>query len=223
MRAKSIAIVFHGSLKDDELSRYRIWHCARIWKQWGIKVKMHLGVDHPVEADLVIPQIDLSVFPPAYCYLLNSRAAVVNREVVDIRKSAFSQNLVSDGDDYQGPVIVKTDANCGGNPEQATAKRRPFHERVPARSLQIFRALRKIGGRPLPRLVPILDQTDKDVPPEVQRDWTILDTYDALAATYDYPQSAATVSRWYEEAGFKDLRVTEHGLVQAVGTLRNDR
>ena len=89
--------------------------------------------------------------------------------------------------------------------------------------MPLARALRKIGGRPLPRLVPILDQTDKDVPPEVQRDWTILDTYDALAATYDYPQSAATVSRWYEEAGFKDLRVTEHGLVQAVGTLRNDR
>ena len=84
--------------------------------------------------------------------------------------------------------------------------------------MPLARALRKIGGRPLCRLVPILDQTDKDVPREIQRDWTILDTYDALAATYDYPQTAATVRRWYEEAGFTDLRIWERGVVRAVGT-----
>ncbi len=84
--------------------------------------------------------------------------------------------------------------------------------------MPLARALRKVGGRALPRLVPILDQSDKDVPREIQRDWTILDTYDALAATYDYPQTAATVRRWYEEAGFTDLRISEPGVVAGVGT-----
>jgi len=36
----------------------------------------------------------------------------------DIRKSAFSRNLVRPGDGWDGPVIVKSDLNCAGRPER---------------------------------------------------------------------------------------------------------
>ena len=69
------------------------------------------------------------------------------------------------------------------------------------------RLMRRVGGRAGHRFVPILDQSDKAVSSEVQRDWTILDTYDALSARYDTPQKDATVRAWFEEFGFKDIRV----------------
>jgi len=69
------------------------------------------------------------------------------------------------------------------------------------------RLARRIAGRAGHRLIPILDQSDKAVPPAVQRDWTILDTYDALAAAYDQPQSADTLRRWFEREKFVDIQI----------------
>ncbi len=73
--------------------------------------------------------------------------------------------------------------------------------------MPLARVMRKIGGRAGLRLVPIMDQSDKAVAPDVQRDWTILDTYDALSPTFDRPQSAATLRRWFGECGFRDVHV----------------
>lgn len=66
---------------------------------------------------------------------------------------------------------------------------------------------RKVGGRAGHRLVPILDQSDKKVSAEVQRDWTVLDTYDALSPRYDDPQTPATLTRWFTECGFENIEV----------------
>lgn len=73
--------------------------------------------------------------------------------------------------------------------------------------MPLAKVMRKVGGRAGARLVPILDQSDKAVSPEVQRDWTILDTYDALSPAYDQPQSAETMTRWFRECGFRDIHV----------------
>jgi hypothetical protein len=40
-----------------------------------------------------------------------------------------------------------------------------------------------------------------------QREWTVLDTCDALSATYDYPQTDKTTRRACEENGFSDATV----------------
>jgi ubiquinone/menaquinone biosynthesis C-methylase UbiE len=71
--------------------------------------------------------------------------------------------------------------------------------------MPLAKLARKIGGKAGARLVPILDQSDKSVPPHVQRDWTILDTYDALSPAYDSPQSSTTLRKWFEEEGFRDI------------------
>ena len=61
--------------------------------------------------------------------------------------------------------------------------------------------------RPGARLVPILDQSDKGVAVDVQKDWTIVDTYDALSAAYDQPQSAQTLRTWFAECGFQEVEI----------------
>ena len=42
---------------------YRIWHCAQVWKAMGIDVAMQPWNRKPIDAGLVVPQIDLSVLP----------------------------------------------------------------------------------------------------------------------------------------------------------------
>lgn len=71
--------------------------------------------------------------------------------------------------------------------------------------IPLAKVMRCIGGRAGHRLVPILDQSDKPISQEYQIDWTILDTYDALSATYDQPQTDATMIRWFSNCGFDDV------------------
>ena len=142
---KTIVIVFHETPGHGSMHNYRIWHCAQIWKRSGFKVQMLRGFNEPVQADLLIPQIDLSVLPKACRHLLRSEAIVVNRSVVDIRKSVFSRNLVSIRDHYHGPVIVKTNANAGGWAERSLLRTLPFHEQILKRARQLSRAIRKVA------------------------------------------------------------------------------
>jgi ubiquinone/menaquinone biosynthesis C-methylase UbiE len=74
--------------------------------------------------------------------------------------------------------------------------------------MPVARLARRVGGRAGARLVPILDQSDKGVPSEVQRAWTILDTFDALSPAFDRPQSANALKGLFKECGFVDVRVT---------------
>lgn len=67
-------------------------------------------------------------------------------------------------------------------------------------------------GRVLKRLVPVADYTGIFPLSEQQlKEWALLDTFDMLAPTYDNPQSAATVQRWFEEAKLLDIEVGHWG------------
>jgi hypothetical protein len=76
------------------------------------------GVGDWCDADVAVLHVDLSVVPRAYVDELRRYPRVVNGAALDIRKRNVSRNLVAPGDDWTGPVIVKTDLNCGGMPEQ---------------------------------------------------------------------------------------------------------
>jgi hypothetical protein len=150
---KTIAILFHHTRRENEISKYRITYCARFWKEAGLRVRIARGLKGRLEADLVIPQIDLSVLPEEYRLLLDRQKLVVNRRVADIRKRSFSPNLLSENDHYEGPVIVKTDANCGGDPEhRALLKSMPHMQILPHLSRFIRYTRRIIAARSLARL-----------------------------------------------------------------------
>lgn len=115
---QTIAILLHQ--RDDTFGQYPylLWPMLALWQARGFRVLMLQGAQHAVPADLLIPHLDLTVTPPDYAALYPRYPRVVNRPVLDIAKSAFSAQLLRQGDAYDGPVIVKTDGNCGGKPDK---------------------------------------------------------------------------------------------------------
>ncbi len=102
-----------------------LWHThlirllGRRWVEAGHRVQVGLGTGKlPPAADLAILHIDRTVVPQPYLEAIKRYPATVNGTVADIRKRAYSRLLLARGDDYTGPVIVKSDFNSGGKPEQ---------------------------------------------------------------------------------------------------------
>jgi SAM-dependent methyltransferase len=67
--------------------------------------------------------------------------------------------------------------------------------------------LRRLGGRAAARLSPIVEYSHLGLAPEQNVQWAVLDTFDMYSPAHDHPQTAATVRRWFEEAGFGDVEV----------------
>lgn len=79
----------------------------------------------------------------------------------------------------------------------------------------VAKLLRRIGGRAGARLVPIIEYSHLGLPPELNRQWAILDTFDMYSPAHDHPQSLADVRGWFESAGFTeiDIRYGPNGVV----------
>jgi hypothetical protein len=88
------------------------------WQDAGHKVLVASGIDDLPDADLAILHVDLSVVPQSYADAAERYPRSVNASALDIRKRTVSRNLLSRTDDWDGRVIIKTDLNCGGLPEQ---------------------------------------------------------------------------------------------------------
>jgi 2-polyprenyl-3-methyl-5-hydroxy-6-metoxy-1,4-benzoquinol methylase len=67
--------------------------------------------------------------------------------------------------------------------------------------------LRRIGGRFGARLVPIVEYSHLGLPPELNVEWAILDTFDMYSPAHDHPQSLQGMQSWFEAAGFRDIDV----------------
>ena len=74
-------------------------------------------------ADAAILHVDMSLIPQDYLDLAARYPVTVNGRVADIRKRHVSQNLLRPGDDWAGPVLVKSDLNAGGGSEGFQARR----------------------------------------------------------------------------------------------------
>jgi hypothetical protein len=77
-----------------------------------------------VEADLAILHVDATVVPEEWADSLRDYPRAWNWRVRDCSKRSFSRQLLRPGDGYAGPVMVKTDANCGGQADLRNLKRR---------------------------------------------------------------------------------------------------
>ena len=64
-----------------------------------------------------------------------------------------------------------------------------------------------VVGRLLGMAVPCWNYHYLPLSREQRVEWGILDTFDALAPTYDYPQTPEAVSEWFRSAGLADVRV----------------
>ncbi len=102
---------------------YAIDHYALRWKEAGYRVFDHIGLADIPAADIVIVHIDLTVIPLEYVNLIKKLPGAINGKVLDISRRRYSQILLSKTDNNIGPVIVKTNANYGGNAEYSLKKR----------------------------------------------------------------------------------------------------
>jgi hypothetical protein len=120
---RKIAILLHETDSREKSKGHFIWALCDEWQSNGIEIEILRGPERHVDADLLIPHVNLTVLPPEYVDLFRRYPRVINRSLHDISKRAISRNLLSAGDDYTGPVIVKTDLNYGGRPEARLARR----------------------------------------------------------------------------------------------------
>jgi SAM-dependent methyltransferase len=75
---------------------------------------------------------------------------------------------------------------------------------------------RRIAGSLGARVLPIIEYSHLGLPPEVNREWAVLDTFDMYSPVHDHPQSLRTVKRWFSDVGFQQVEV-ENGANGIVG------
>ncbi len=124
-----IHILHHAKLTPQNLEYAIICHLARRWEQEGHTVTHLLGCVDKGPADVLLLHVDLSRTPKDYLDFATKYPRVLNSGLVDITKRVISRNLVNLDSDYTGPVIVKTDLNCGGAPERlfgVLPRKRPY-------------------------------------------------------------------------------------------------
>jgi hypothetical protein len=101
---------------------FAISHLAfESWQAAGHRIHVQQGLKGAPEADLAILHVDLTVVPEPYLELARRYPRCLNLATADISKRRVSLDLLGQHDSYDGPVMVKTDLNHYGLPEQRLA------------------------------------------------------------------------------------------------------
>lgn len=127
-----ILIHQHGTLEDQK--GYTIRYMADVWKLQGVEIVVQVGPGPALEADVAIQHVDLTRVPVEYLACMRQYPVTINAFQADLSKRVVSRQLVKAGDDWRGPVIVKTDFNSAGWKEAELAAK----GRGPARVLQDY-------------------------------------------------------------------------------------
>ena len=137
-KPRRIAVLFHRKDRGRKIASYVVHDLAECWRRAGHHVAYLFGTDRMEPADLLLVHVDLSVVPDEYLAFAARYPIVLNGLVKDIRKSAFSTARLDASDDWDGPVIVKTDLNNAGRPERVN--REPVWLRRRLRLLKAWRS-----------------------------------------------------------------------------------
>ena len=97
---------------------YIVHKLARIWAEQGLVVEVADALPEPAGDEvLIIPHLDFTIRPRSFAAPIARSAHVINRAVVDVSKRVISRQLVTAPDQFDGPVLVKSNRNFGGFPE----------------------------------------------------------------------------------------------------------
>lgn len=111
-----IVILTH-TFDDFHKRRYLLRDLLEHWKLLGHRVSVTEGLQDWPDADIAVLHLDLSLVPDAYVRACKKYPQVINGAALDIRKRLVSRLILKRDDDWDGPVIVKTNLNRGGVPE----------------------------------------------------------------------------------------------------------
>jgi SAM-dependent methyltransferase len=124
-----------------------------------------------------------------------------------------------------GSIVIDVYAKKEGLKEKMTTKYwvRPVTKRLPHKFLyslcasyvRLMWPLARIIHR-IPRIGPGINwrllipdyMASYSLSDEILREWAILDCFDMLSPTYDRPQKIETVTKWFTEAGCRDIEVS---------------
>jgi hypothetical protein len=150
---RRITVLLQRRKRPIRLQSYLIWYLIEEWKKMGFEVECIEGTSgRKHQTDLLIPHIDLTKTPGNYRRFINRYPHVLNRNMTDNSKRRISKDLVLQNSAYDGPVIVKTDANYGGIREN------PDAGIIPQLSMKLHHLLRPgIIRRILPGQYPVYD------------------------------------------------------------------
>jgi hypothetical protein len=134
--ARVVVIRHEGEPLD--FQRYTVCRYLEGLAQRGHEVLIAHGLHALPEADMALLHVNLSVVPEEYAAAAARYPIVLNGRALDIRKRNVSRNTLTRDTDWTGPVIVKSDLNCGGLPEWilhalARKKNETFEARPPLR------------------------------------------------------------------------------------------
>jgi hypothetical protein len=110
---------------EDELDfgpGYLLEPIAAAWRRSGRDVALR-RIGEPRQGVIGLFHINRTVLPAAAAAAADGYAATFNGDMRDQSKRAVSGALLRRDDPYDGPVIVKTDANAGGGPDSRKRKR----------------------------------------------------------------------------------------------------
>jgi len=120
-----IAILTHER-QQFESGSYLLHPLLSLWAKSGIEIVVLRGPKHYEPADALFMHIDLTVIPEEYEHFSQRYPVVINGLVKDISKRHISTLILGRKDNYQGPVLVKTNRNFGGGMEKRLVRRTPF-------------------------------------------------------------------------------------------------
>lgn len=148
-------------------SGYLVRHVVDHWSRLGIQFVLTTDPGVAPEGDVGWQHLDVTEVPEDYQALVARYPTAINGGASDVHKRGTATHLVAQNDDWDGPVIVKTDLNYGGKTEDWAYRRRLlrhpwFHamrDRLPAR----------VTGRIAPSAYPI-HASKASVPDWVWRD-----------------------------------------------------
>lgn len=169
MARKRIALIFHEHERRRDLPYFAVWNLAEIWRNQGMEVIALFGTGKFIPADLAILHVDLTVVPQEYIKFARQYPIALNAGLENIRKSLISTNKVHPGDGYEGPVIVKSELNYAGQPEQKLLGTAWSRLRFRLGSRLPFR--RTAGMLPGPHFRSPTDYIILESPRAVPKDW----------------------------------------------------
>lgn len=98
--------------------RYLLHDILQEMRRRGHAVKvLHGPVEDPPPADLAILHVDATITPQEYVDFARRFPRCLNIAATDISKRRISGAVLAPGEAWDGPVIVKSDANFGGRAE----------------------------------------------------------------------------------------------------------
>lgn len=156
-----MALISISTLNGWHQSKSAIRAICRLWRADGHKVRVGRRFD--VNADVAFLHHDLSVVEAEKAPKAGAGVPVINGNALDIRKRGYSELRVTEQDDWDGEVLIKTNLNSFGSPERMARrwKLSDFSERRRHKhAARDWRSARRIVGPTYPVLDHIRDVPD---------------------------------------------------------------